>query len=119
MIYEVLKDFEFHSKVPDAVIEKYKDKIPPELLEIWQEYGFGSFADGYIKIINPDDYVEILKESYFNAQEAIPIFATGFADVITWEEHMYIAMVKYRNLKAPLYPFPINDFLTDYCTQED
>ena len=120
MSYEVLSDFEFYSKVPTEVIEKYKDKIPPELLDIWLEYGFGTFAGGYIKIINPDDYMETLEESYFNAHVAIPIFVTGFADIITWEKDDDVCLVNYRKSKSPLYPFTFDDFLTDFnSSQED
>ena len=116
MSYEVLNDFEFYSKVPEEIIEKYREKIPPELLEIWQEYGFGTFANGYMKIINPDDYVEILEESYFAHDVAIPIFATGFADVITWEENQYVGIVEHRKSDVSIYPFEFDDFLVDYST---
>ena len=119
MGFEVLKDFEFYSKVTDEVIEKYKDKIPNELLEIWQDYGFGTFANGYIKVVNPDDYVEILKESYFASNVAIPIFTTGFADIIVWQKNKYVALVNYRKSTSPLYPFRFIDFLTDYNSPEE
>ena len=33
MSFEALSDFKFHSKVSEETIEKYKDSIPPELLE--------------------------------------------------------------------------------------
>jgi len=114
MRFDVLNDLRFHSAVPTEVIEKYKNRIPPELLEIWMEYGYGSFADGYIKIINPDEYIQVLERSYFNAHESIPILLTGFADVITWQKGKYVALVKYRKSKAPLYPFRFDDFIMDF-----
>ena len=116
MSFDVLNDFEFHSDVPEEIIEKYRDKIPPELLEIWREYGFGAFANGYIKIINPDDYVKILEESYFASDVAIPIFATGFADVIVWQKNKYVGLVEYRKSDASIYPFEFDDFLIDFST---
>jgi len=97
MSYEVLKDFEFHSKVPDEVIEKYQGLVPDELIEIWKEYGFGSFWNGYLKVINPNDYRDILDESYLEAKVSIPIFTTAFGDIITWEDNEYAALLKYRN----------------------
>ena len=119
MSFEVLNDFEFYSEVPEEIIEKYKDKIPPELLEIWREYGFGTFANGYIKIINPDDYVKILEESYFASDESVPLFVTGFADVITWQKRKYVGVIKYRKSDVSLYLFKFNDFLSDYNLPEN
>ena len=113
MKYEALKDFELHSKVPTEVIEKYKDKIPPELLEIWQEYGFGTFANGYMKIINPDEYMDVLERSYFASDYSIPLFATGLADIVTLQKGEYIGLVKYRRGEAPLHLYDFVDFIED------
>ena len=119
MNFEILKDFEFFSKVPEDVIEKYKDKIPPELLEIWQVYGFGSFANGYIKIVNPDDYIEILEESYFASKVSIAVFATGFGDIITLHKGEFVGVVKYRKSTVELYPFEFTDFLLECNTPDN
>ena len=48
MKYKALEDFESYEKVGQDVISLYKNKIPEKLLDIWEEYGFGSFMDNYI-----------------------------------------------------------------------
>lgn len=60
----MLENFRTVAEMPQEVIEKYKDQIPEELLRIWQEDGLGTFLDGYLKVINPDDYLELIQESY-------------------------------------------------------
>ena len=40
--------------------------------------------------------MDLLKESYFRGDVSIPILATAFGDIITWEEGKYIRIVKYR-----------------------
>lgn len=55
--------------------------------------------DGYIKLINPQVYHDIIRDSYFRGQDAIPIMVTGFGDIITWEEKKYIGLVRYRKGK--------------------
>ncbi|PHU33511.1 hypothetical protein CSX01_14870, partial [Pseudobutyrivibrio ruminis] len=40
---------------------------------------------------------ELLNETYFRGKISIPILATAFGDVITFEEGQYIGMVKYKN----------------------
>lgn len=57
----MLKDFVKVADMPQEVIEKYQNQVPAELLQIWQEDGLGTFLDGYLKVINPDDYLELLK----------------------------------------------------------
>lgn len=92
----MIKDFIKVKDVPEEIINEYKDKIPTEMMDIWKKYGFGYFYDGYLKVINPKDYQKLVQESYFLGDVAIPIFATGFGDLITWEKNNFLGIVKYR-----------------------
>ena len=56
--FDALKDFILHSAVSNETIEKYQSLLPPELLEIWKDYGYGTFFNGYLKVINPDELAE-------------------------------------------------------------
>lgn len=96
MKLEIFNDFVCAGKVDENCIRKYSGKIPAELMDIWKEYGFGSFFGGYLKVINPDDYMDILKESYFRGDISIPILGTAFGDIITWEEEQYTGILRYR-----------------------
>ena len=49
-------------------------------------------------MINPDDYKELVEETYFRGKESIPLFTTAFADVITCEANKFIGMIKYKTL---------------------
>ncbi|MBP1566503.1 MAG: DUF1851 domain-containing protein [Oscillospiraceae bacterium] len=93
---KILKDFKKISNVSDELINKYKTKLPEELIMIWQKYGFGTFYNGYLKIINPEDYKNIFQNSYFLGDVSIPVFATAFGDLITWEKNQFVGIVKYR-----------------------
>ena len=84
--------------MPKEVIEKYRNLVPKEMIEIWEKYGLGSFLNGYLRVINPDDYKELVEETYFRGNVAIPIFITAFADVVTWEEDELIGMIEYKTL---------------------
>ena len=52
----MLKDFKKEKEMPKEIIEKYKGQVPDEVIEIWKNYGLGSFLNGYLRVINPDDY---------------------------------------------------------------
>lgn len=66
-------------------------------MNIWRNYGLGSMYNGYIKIINPEEFQELLNETYFRGKISVPILVTAFGDIITLEEGQYIGMVKYKN----------------------
>lgn len=96
MNFEFLNDFVCFEKASQECITKYANRVPSELIDIWQRYGFGAFMGGYLKIINPDEYAQLLSSSYFRADVAVPIMATAFGDIITWEKQRFVAIVKYR-----------------------
>ncbi len=93
----MLKDFIRVATVPQEVIKKYKDQVPTELVQIWEEDGLGTFLDGYLKVINPDEYFELVQETYFRGDISIPIFATAFGDIITLEKKKYLGIIKYKD----------------------
>ena len=97
---EILNDFKKEKEMPKEVIEKYRNLVPKEMIEIWEKYGLGSFLNGYLRVINPDDYKELVEETYFRGNVAIPIFITAVADVITWEEGEFIGMIEYKTLNV-------------------
>ena len=119
----MLKDFTRVAAVPQEVIKKYKEQVPVELVQIWEEDGLGSFLDGYLKVINPDDYLELVQETYFRGEISIPIFATAFGDIITWEKNEFLGIIKYKdgtfdifleNLSLFIKFLPDKSFTDDY-----
>ena len=93
----MLKDFNKVADMPQDVIDKYQDQVPSELLQIWQEDGLGTFLDGYLKVINPDDYSELVKETYFRGESSVPMFVTAFGDIIVLEKNGYIDIIQYKD----------------------
>ncbi len=49
MNYEFLNDFVCFEKASQECIAKYTNRVPSELIDIWQRYGFGAFMGGYLK----------------------------------------------------------------------
>ncbi len=56
-----------------------------------------NMLNGYLKVINPEEYQELLNETYFRGKVSVPIFVTAFGDIVTLEEDQYIGLVKYKN----------------------
>ena len=94
---KVFKDFKLYKKVPNEIINKYKDKLGEDVIEIWEKYGFGSTFKGYLKIINPDDLQELLEETYIMPFDDIPVFVTGMGDIITCNSRGSFTIADYRH----------------------
>ncbi|HHT7755651.1 TPA: T6SS immunity protein Tdi1 domain-containing protein [Streptococcus suis] len=85
------------SSMPDDVIDKYKQQIPKELLELWKKEGQCLLLNGYLRVVNPDDYLKFIQRTYFRGKLSIPIFITAFGDIITLEENKYLRIVRYKD----------------------
>ncbi|MBX4262808.1 DUF1851 domain-containing protein [Clostridium estertheticum] len=90
-----MKDFVVKEQVNINIIEKYKGKVPNQVVEVWGKYGFGSIKNGYLRIVNPDRYMEILEETYVRHELAIPLFTTAMGDIIVWEDG-YLMILNFR-----------------------
>ncbi len=104
MEHKILNDFIDVKAVNLKLIDEYKNILPEEIISLWRR-GFGTFYGGYLKTINLNEYKQIVKSSYFLGDKAIPIFATAFGDILTWEEERYVGILKYR--------FGENDIISD------
>ena len=83
--------------IKQELLHRYKTILPDELIKIWEDNGLARLMGEYLKAVNPEDYQELLKETYFRGNISIPILVTAFGDIVTFEEGQYIGMVKYKN----------------------
>lgn len=92
----VFKSFKKHGTVSNDIILKYKNRLPKELIEVWKKYGFGSLINSFLKVINPNEYLDVMEECYLRNQQAIPIFSTSMGDIIVWEKEKYVNLLNFR-----------------------
>jgi hypothetical protein len=94
-----IADFVVHAPVPAEIIEEFRGRVPDELVEIWEQYGYGTFADGFLRLIDPNLYEAEVGDCIGKTQGdgiAIPIMVTGLGDLITWEPSLGIVAIQYR-----------------------
>lgn len=75
-------------KYSDASIEainKYKGKLPDELLNIWNIMGYGIYENGFIQLVNPDDYDFVFKYIDKLLEPSIVFAITAMGDLLIWE----------------------------------
>ena len=107
------EDFKIESKISEETINKYKYKVPQQVLNIWEEHGTGTVLKGYLKIIEPNSLIEVLKESYIRSEDTIPLFATSMGDIIVWERDRYLKILNFRKLKVDVISAGFDYFLED------
>ncbi|WP_420096217.1 GAD-like domain-containing protein [Brevibacterium sediminis] len=51
-----IADFVSHAPVEPEIISEYRGRVPDELVELWEQYGYGTFGEGFLRVINPKLY---------------------------------------------------------------
>lgn len=98
MVIEI-PDFVSHAAVEPAVINEYRGRVPDDMIEVWQHYGYGTFGEGFVRIINPKVYEDGVGDCIgrvVGGTESIPLMVTGLADLIVWEPGAGLTGIKYR-----------------------
>ncbi|KMJ45723.1 GAD-like domain protein [Xenorhabdus khoisanae] len=72
-----------HNAVSDQAIEKWRDKLPNQLLNYWKNEGWNSYQNGLFSIVNPDNYEDIvdmwLEDTPFESMDSYHVIArSGF-----------------------------------------
>lgn len=73
------------SDVPKEMINKYKGILPEELIIIWETMGFGIYENGFIQIINPDEYDFVFNYVDKLLEPSIVWATTALGDILMWE----------------------------------
>jgi hypothetical protein len=110
---DTFENFLKNNTVDERIILKYKDKLPGELIEVWYKYGFGTLLNGFLKLINPDEYLDILERCYRRYEQAIPIFTTSMGDIIVWEKDKYVNLLNFRKGLVHIVSSGFNFFFDD------
>ncbi|MDG6894094.1 T6SS immunity protein Tdi1 domain-containing protein [Volucribacter amazonae] len=80
-----------HSLADKATIEKYRNMyqgnsyFPEELLWIWENMGFGIYEDGFLQIVNPDEYDFVFDYIDKMLDPTVVWGITALGDILVWE----------------------------------
>ncbi|VVO28158.1 GAD-like domain-containing protein [Pseudomonas fluorescens] len=78
-------------EAPLSSIERYRGKLPNQLLEYWGEHGWCGYGDGIFWIVNPQEYAEVI-ESWIEGTKLEKrdnyhlIARSAFGDLYLWGE---------------------------------
>ena len=93
---------------PDEEILNFgRQMLPKEIVELWENHGFGEYGDGIIKVIDPREYMNSLY-SWLGRKDLsrIPIIVTAFGDIFYYrnlgnnENDISLLNIHYRRTEA-------------------
>ena len=78
-------------EVPASSIERYRGKLPDQLLTYWQEHGWSGYADGLFLTVDPQEYEPVLEawigDTPFMEQDAHHVIArSAMGKIYFWGE---------------------------------
>lgn len=74
-------------KPSEEVLNQFRNRLPAELLDFWQTYGFGNYGNGLLKVVDPNDYADNLYTWLGGENPArIPIMVTGFGNILYYRK---------------------------------
>ncbi|MCP6280419.1 hypothetical protein NL459_27715, partial [Klebsiella pneumoniae] len=68
-----------------------------------ENYGYGTFGEGFLRIIDPKLYEAEVGDCIGKTQGdgiAIPVMTTGLGDLITWEPSAGVIGILYREIRT-------------------
>ena len=84
-----ISTYQQHGNVSEETIAKYdklfKGKFPQEIIWIWRNMGFGVFEDGYLQIVNPEEYAFAFDYVDKILEPTIIWGITALGDLLLWE----------------------------------
>ena len=82
------------------ILAEYKDRVPPALIEFWERFGFSSYADGLIWVINPKQLEDVMVEwcpAKAKKARVVPVIRTAFGKVIYWTGTTFMLVDVHHN----------------------
>ncbi|GAA2176329.1 DUF1851 domain-containing protein [Agrococcus versicolor] len=83
-----IPDFTPRAPIDPAVIDHFRGVVPDDVVELWTQFGQGTWAEGFLRVIDPKHYADALADCLGKVTGqgvAIPLMVTGLGDLVTWE----------------------------------
>jgi hypothetical protein len=100
-------------------IQRYKGRVPESLIQLWEEDGWGGYADGLLWTIDPIKYQQIIPQWIELGADGVPFLRTCFGDLIIWDDRsigITIKMIDIRHCQREIIDEDIEElFESSFC----
>lgn len=80
-----LNNYTKYSDVSLEIINKYKNVLPEYLIKIWETMGFGIYEEGFLQLVNPEEYEFVFDYIDKLLEPSIVFGVTALGDILLWE----------------------------------
>lgn len=111
-------------KTDEEILNFGRQMLPKDIIQLWEEYGFGEYGNGLIKVVDPREYMNSLYmwlgQKDFNK---IPIIVTAFGDIFYYrklednENDISLLNIHYRKIEVCTYSY--QEFFENYILDEN
>ncbi|SHE47284.1 GAD-like domain-containing protein [Pedobacter caeni] len=74
-----------HSEVSLETLGKYENVLPEDLINIWRALGFGIYEDGFLQLVDPDEFDFVFEYIDKLLEPSIVFGITALGDLLIWE----------------------------------
>jgi hypothetical protein len=108
------------NEIPTQQIkDQYQNIIPDKIFQIWDELGFGSFLAGYLKVVNPNNFKDLLRESSeLCNDQSLVLFTTSMGDLLVLDENSLLFLDFRHNHFEAVATRELNFFFQDIFDDE-
>ena len=104
--------------------DQYATRLPVSILELWRDYGFGSYSNGLIRLIDPEIYNETLYTWLGKKNDKrIPIALSAFGELFYYrdlgsgEEDVSMLNVHYKSVDVC--SWSLKGFFNEYLCDDE
>lgn len=79
-------------RAEEKQLSTYRSVVPDSLVEFWERFGFGGYAQGLLWVVNPTQLEDVLAEWLTpegKKSRAIPVIRTAFGNVVYWHHSQF------------------------------
>jgi len=121
---EIYKPDDNLKKTDSEILEFGNKMLPEEIIYLWEQYGFGNYGNGIIKVIDPRDYMNSLY-TWLGTKDfnKIPIMMTAFGDIFYYrklednENDILLLNIHYRDIEVCTYSY--QEFFKEYIIDNE
>ena len=121
---EIYEPGEELTKPDETLLNFGRQMLPPEIMYLWENYGFGDYGNGLLKVVDPRDYMSSLY-TWIGGQDfsKIPIMVTAFGDIFYYRKlddtENDIALLNIHFDRIDVCTYSYQEFFEDYIIEED
>jgi hypothetical protein len=90
-----------YAPVSHDVLQSYQGQLPPALLEEWAAVGWCSYGNGFLWLVNPAEYTDILSDWLEPSDQALVFGRSAFGNLLVWRNNeMQYLHVQYARIQT-------------------